>query len=84
MTDPIRAVGPIVIDPVAQGHGWGARGIRLVQDSFNVLSLSLYAALGFNARENLVVLSGAPSSAPGVARSVSTRAVICTRYWKGA
>jgi hypothetical protein len=41
-----------------------ARGVRLVQDSFNVLSLSLYAALGFEAKENLVVLSGTPSSAP--------------------
>jgi GNAT superfamily N-acetyltransferase len=73
--DPIRAVGPIVIDPAAQGHGIGrqlmqavlerargARGIRLLQDSFNVQSFSLYAALGFDARENLVVLSGTPSS----------------------
>lgn len=75
--DPIRAVGPIVIDPAAQGHGVGrrlmeavlerargARGVRLLQDSFNVLSLSLYAAVGFDARENLVVLSGAPFNAP--------------------
>jgi GNAT superfamily N-acetyltransferase len=75
--DPIRAVGPIVIDPAVQGHGIGrrlmdavleraqdARGVRFVQDSFNVLSLSLYAALGFEAKENLVVLSGTPSSAP--------------------
>jgi GNAT superfamily N-acetyltransferase len=75
--DPIRAIGPIVIDPAVQGHGVGrrlmdavleraqdARGVRLVQDSFNVLSLSLYAALGFEAKENLVVLSGTPSSAP--------------------
>lgn len=59
--DPIRAVGPIVIDPAAQGHGVGrrlmeavlerargARGVRLLQDSFNVLSLSLYAAVGFD------------------------------------
>jgi GNAT superfamily N-acetyltransferase len=75
--DPIRAVGPIVIDPAAQGHGIGrrlmeavlerargARGIRLLQDSFNVQSLSLYAALGFDAQEILVVLSGTPPSAP--------------------
>jgi GNAT superfamily N-acetyltransferase len=75
--DPIRAVGPIVVDPAAQGHGTGrqlmeavlerargARGIRLLQDTFNVQSLSLYAALGFDAREILVVLSGAPQSAP--------------------
>ncbi len=75
--DPIRAVGPIVIDPAAQGHGIGrrlmqavlerarsSRGVRLLQDTFNVQSLSLYAALGFDAREILVVLSGAPRAAP--------------------
>ena len=75
--DPIRAVGPIVIDPDAQGHGIGrrlmeavlerargARGIRLLQDTFNVQSFSLYAALGFDAREILLVLSGSPQSAP--------------------
>jgi GNAT superfamily N-acetyltransferase len=75
--DPIRAVGPIVVDPAVQGHGIGrhlmeavlerargARGIRLLQDTFNIQSLSLYAALGFDAQEILVILSGAPPSAP--------------------
>ena len=75
--DPILAVGPIVVDPAAQGHGTGrqlmetvlergrgARGIRLLQDTFNIQSLSLYATLGFDAREILVVLSGAPRTAP--------------------
>jgi len=75
--DPIRAIGPIVTDPSAQGHGIGrqlmeavlerargARGVRLLQDTFNVQSLSLYAALGFDAQEILVVLSGAPASVP--------------------
>ena len=75
--DPIRAVGPIVIDPATEGHGIGrqlmeavlkrargARSIRLIQDSFNVQSLSLYASLGFDAQEILVVLSGIPASEP--------------------
>src|SRR4029079_16638654 len=75
--DPIRAVGPIVTDPSAQGRGIGrqlmeavlerargARGVRLLQDTFNVQSLSLYATLGFDVQEILIVLSGAPSSAP--------------------
>jgi len=75
--DPIRAVGPIVIDPAVQARGIGrqlmqaalerargARGVRLLQDSFNVQSLSLYAALGFDAREFLVVLAGTPASEP--------------------
>jgi GNAT superfamily N-acetyltransferase len=75
--DPIRAVGPIVIDPAAQGQNvgrrlmdavlkraQGSRGVRLIQDSFNFVSLSLYAALGFEAKESFVVLLGAPSSTP--------------------
>jgi predicted N-acetyltransferase YhbS len=56
--DQIRAVGPISVDPSAQGHGVGrklmeaviergsgAPGIRLVQEAFNTGSLPLYAAL---------------------------------------
>jgi GNAT superfamily N-acetyltransferase len=75
--DPIRAVGPIVIDPAVQGHGIGrrlmeavlerargARGVRLLQDSFNMQSLALYAALGFEAKELFVITAGAPTSAP--------------------
>jgi GNAT superfamily N-acetyltransferase len=75
--DPIRAIGPIVIDPAVQERGigrrlmeaaldraHGARGIRLLQEAYNVQSLSLYAALGFEARELFVVMAGAPTSTP--------------------
>ena len=75
--DPIRAVGPIVVDPAAQGRGVGRRlmaavleraagapGVRLAQEAFNLGSLALYAGLGFAAREPLVVLAGRPSQAP--------------------
>lgn len=75
--DPIRAVGPISIDPTAQGRGIGrqlmrtvidrgqeAIGIRLVQDAFNTRSLSLYAALGFEVKEPLALIQGTPKSAP--------------------
>jgi GNAT superfamily N-acetyltransferase len=74
---PIRGVGPISVDPQAQGtgvgrelmeaalkRGEGARGMRLLQDSFNVQSLSLYASLGFDVKEPAVVVSGRPRSAP--------------------
>src|SRR5688572_13837974 len=57
--DPIHAVGPIVSDPAVQGRGIGRRlmeamleraenapGIRLLQDTFNMQSLTLYARLG--------------------------------------
>jgi GNAT superfamily N-acetyltransferase len=75
--DPIRAVGPIVIDPAIQEHGIGrrlmetvlrrargSRGVRLLQDSFNMQSLALYASLGFDARELFVALAGIPTRAP--------------------
>jgi ribosomal protein S18 acetylase RimI-like enzyme len=74
---PITGVGPITVDPEAQGHGVGrrlmeavmergagARGIRLLQDSFNLQSLSLYASLGFEVKEPAVVMSGMPRSGP--------------------
>jgi GNAT superfamily N-acetyltransferase len=73
----MRGVGPITVDPEAQQKGTGrllmravlerargARGVRLVQDSFNTLSLSLYASLGFDVREPLALVEGKPRSAP--------------------
>src|SRR5215207_9384827 len=61
--DAIAAVGPITVDPNAQAkgagrmlmqavieHGKNHAGIRLLQDSFNMASLSLYASLGFDVR----------------------------------
>lgn len=69
--DAIRAVGPITIDPNGQSkgvgrklmqavieRGKGSKGIRLVQDSFNTASLSLYASLGFDVKEPLVLIEG--------------------------
>ena len=73
---PVRGVGPITVDPAAQGRGVGrvlmqamldrgarARGIRLLQDSFNTGSLSLYASLGFSVAEPVALMSGRPRSA---------------------
>ena len=73
----IRGLGPITVDPRAQGQrvgrllmqaalerSRGAAGIRLFQDSFNVGSLSLYASLGFEVKEPAVVMSGRPRSGP--------------------
>ena len=73
--DTIRGVGPITVDPSAQGGGVGRRlmqavldrgreaaGIRLVQDAFNMRSLSLYQSMGFEVREPLLVMNGRPRS----------------------
>jgi GNAT superfamily N-acetyltransferase len=81
--DPIRGVGPITVDPDHQGAGVGrrlmqaviergasGRGVRLVQGTFNTVSLSLYASLGFEVREPLVVMAGHPRDRPGQRVSV--------------
>ena len=46
----------------------GAVGVRLVQDSFNMLSLSLYASLGFEVKEPLLLMRGKPNGKlpPGI------------------
>ena len=69
--DDVRAVGPITVDANAQAkgagrmlmqavidRGKGSKSIRLVQDSFNATSLSLYTSLGFDVREPLVLIAG--------------------------
>lgn len=84
--DPIRGVGPITVDPQSQNagvgrklmqavmeRGEGAVGIRLLQDAFNMRSLSLYAALGFDVKEPVAVISGKPRSGP--AQGVDVRAL---------
>src|SRR5262249_723550 len=75
--EPIGGVGPISVDPDHQDGGVGrrlmdaviergthSRGTRLLQDGFNIGSLSLYASLGFEVREPAVVMSGRPASGP--------------------
>jgi GNAT superfamily N-acetyltransferase len=70
---PVRGVGPITVAPDVQAAGVGRRlmeaviergtdavGIRLLQDSFNVQSLALYASLGFEVAEPVVVMGGTP------------------------
>jgi predicted N-acetyltransferase YhbS len=76
-TDPVYGVGPITVEPSAQGRGIGRRlmqavlalgqdavGIRLVQDAFNTRSISLYASLGFDAKEPLMLMLGRPTTKP--------------------
>ena len=71
--DVIRGVGPITVDARVQGSGVGrqlmqavldrakgAAGVRLLQDSFNMSSIALYASLGFEVREPLLVMTGNP------------------------
>jgi predicted GNAT family acetyltransferase len=75
--DPIRAIGPVSIDPASQGSGIGRRlmeavldrakgaaGARLVGDAFNTRFAALYASLGFEVKEPLLLVHGVPRSGP--------------------
>ena len=81
---PIRGVGPITVAPEGQGAGVGrelmlavlergrdAAGVRLLQDAFNMSSLSLYESLGFDLKEPVAVMSGTPRS--GAVEGVEVR-----------
>ena len=72
---PIGGIGPITIDPDWQDRRAGRQlmnavlertrekdlaGVRLVQAAFHSRSLSLYAKLGFQVREPLSCMQGAP------------------------
>jgi GNAT superfamily N-acetyltransferase len=72
-SDPICGIGPVTVDPRQQGGGVGRLlvqaaidnaadrdGIRLTQDAYNVVSLALYAALGFEVKEPIVEMTGRP------------------------
>ena len=78
----IAGVGPITVAPATQDGAVGRRlmvavldraaergaaGVRLVQTAYHTRSLSLYAKLGFVAREPLACLQGPPlrSAVPG-------------------
>jgi len=71
LMDLVAGVGPITIDSSCQGEGVGRalmqdvidyarrnniEQVRLLQDSFNVASLSLYASLGFDVKEAVVFM----------------------------
>ena len=82
-TGPIAAIGPISVSPEVQDGAIGRQlmehalddatrrgfvGVRLVQAAYHSRSMSLYAKLGFEVREPLVCMQGAPLglSLPGL------------------
>ncbi len=79
--DDVGAIGPISIDPERQGHGIGRslmedvleharengiERVRLLQDAFNMQSLSLYVSLGFDTKVGAALLAPAPIDVPEV------------------
>jgi predicted N-acetyltransferase YhbS len=75
LMDPVAGVGPVTVDLSYQGQGVGqilmqdvidyaqrnnTEQVRLMQDSFNVASLSLYASLGFDVKTPVAFMQAAP------------------------
>ncbi len=73
--DTMAGLGPITVDPTAQNGSIGRQlmvamiersrqrghaGVRLLQSAFHNRSLSLYAKLGFDAREPMSLMQGPP------------------------
>jgi len=79
--DDVGAIGPVSVDPNQQGKGigralmegvlghareGGIERVRLMQDAFNMQSLSLYASLGFDTKVAAALLAPAPADIPEV------------------
>ena len=64
-SDPSKAaaLGGQLMEVVLD-RGQDAVGVRLVQDAFNTRSVALYASLGFDVREPLLLMRGTPRSRP--------------------
>ncbi|MGD0138859.1 MAG: GNAT family N-acetyltransferase [Tepidisphaeraceae bacterium] len=76
ISDAVSGVGPITVDPSCQSRGvgralmqhvvdWSLANhgpmVRLVQDGFNMASLSLYTSIGFTVVEPLVLMAVSPA-----------------------
>jgi len=83
LSDAVAGIGPVTVEPchqgkdiglalmqdvVDQGRCRGIERIRLLQETINVGSLSLYASMGFDSREEVAYLqaSAAPAEDPNV------------------
>jgi ribosomal protein S18 acetylase RimI-like enzyme len=78
LSDPVAGIGPVTVEPCQQGkdiglalmrdivdHGrsQGIECIRLLQETMNVSSMSLYASMGFDSREEVAYLQAAAAPA---------------------
>jgi GNAT superfamily N-acetyltransferase len=85
LSDPTSGVGPITVDRSVQGKGIGRalmqdvidyarrnniQRVRLLQDAYNMGSLSLYTSLGFGVKEAAALMQSAPGKSDGSVRPV--------------
>ncbi len=99
----VAGIGPISVDVPAQGHGIGTQlmrdviahahsesheMIRLVQDSFNMRSLALYASLGFDTKHPLAYMqlsndgSVAPAFRPATTGDLPAMDELCRGIYR--
>lgn len=91
--DEVGGLGPITVEVPLQGQGIGralmqnvidyareanVERVRLLQDSFNMASLSLYASLGFDVKEAVAVMQPAPAPAQDGSMRPVTEADLAT------
>ncbi|MGD0768142.1 MAG: GNAT family N-acetyltransferase [Tepidisphaeraceae bacterium] len=103
ISDGVSGVGPITVDPGCQARGvgralmrhvvdWSLANhgpmVRLVQDGFNMASLSLYTSIGFTVVEPLVLMAVSPADhsdatvRPLVSSDLAGCHALCTRILK--
>ena len=85
LSDPAAGLGPITVDRSAQGKGIGRalmqdvidyarrnniQKVRLLQDAYNMGSLSLYTSLGFAVKEAAALMQSAAGKPDGSVRPV--------------
>jgi predicted N-acetyltransferase YhbS len=89
---PVAAIGPLTVDPEAEGSGAGrsllrvafdhARAlsipqVRLVQSPAHLRSLALYSKAGFDVREPLVLMQSPPTTVSELPTMTSVHASTC-------
>lgn len=85
--DEVGSIGPVSVDPPLQGHGAGRavmegvlqyarengiERVRLMQDSFNMMSLALYASLGFDTKTPVAMMEPARKEDPNVRQATAS------------
>jgi ribosomal protein S18 acetylase RimI-like enzyme len=105
LTDEVAGVGPITVDCAFQGRNVGRKlmqavidyardhnieRVRLLQDGFNMLSISLYASLGFDTKHAVAFMRLAPAGKPDPSvrpvepRDLDALDALCRRNYKSS